>query len=155
MKQAYYYFLFRIFRFYKDRYKEGDKSAIWSVICVSTTCIGFNLLTVYFFFDFVDILPMFSNKYWAMSFMIGVGIVNYLFFIKDKKFLNCGFIKDRKGGAKIIAYFIISVAISIVIANFNREKIFAERRANPPTEEVVPQNSLERQIRDWWNNRKK
>jgi len=149
MKQAYYYFLFRIFRFYKDKYKDNDKQAIFGVICVSTTCICFNLLTVYFFFNFFDILPMFSNKYLVIPIMVGIGIVNYLFFIKDKKFLKYGFIKDRKGTVKIIAYYVISLAIFIVIANFNRQKISSNRL---PNENQPKKESLEGKIRRWFKD---
>jgi len=147
MKRAYYYFLFRIFRFYKDKYKYNDKEALFGTICLSTTCVFVNLFTVYAFFNFFDILPMFSNKYLVIPIMVVIGICNYLLFIKDKKFLKYGFTKNKIGTIKIIAYYVISLAVFIVIANFNRQKIFS----NTPSSDIntPKKESLEGKIRDW------
>jgi hypothetical protein len=153
MKKAYYYFLFRIFRFYKDKYKYDDWEALFLVVCISTTCIYFNLFSIYALANYFDLVPMFKNKYWVLPIMAIIAILNYYSFIRKKAFLECNFTKDKKGGWKVIIYFLITAAIAITIGYFNRQKIFAERKEKFPTEETVKQNSLESKLRDWWNNR--
>ena len=151
MKRAYYYFLFRLFEYYKQ--KEPDIPLFVTTV-TSTVVLFFNLYPIYALAGYFELVPMIENKYWVIPIMAVIAFFNYYFFIRKKEFLNYGFTKNKKGTWGITVYIFITAVIAIGTAQFNREKIFAEHRANPPTEEVVRQNSLEQQIRDWWSNRR-
>jgi hypothetical protein len=150
MKQAYYYFLFRTFRYYKDKLKEDDKNASFATVCVSSIILFFNLFSIYVLVDYLDIIPMFKNKYWVIIILAVIAILNYYFFIRKKEFLDCGFTKNKIGTLKIIAYYVISLVIFITIACFNRHKTFSNM---PPPDPNQPRpESLEGKIRDWIKN---
>lgn len=136
MMKVYYYFLFRIYRYYIDKQNENEFQAVFSATAVSTVIIYFVLLFIYGSANYFDLLPMIKNKMYVIPIMIVIGIINYYYFVKQKKFLNYNFQKDRKGGRYIII-FIIFLGISfITLANINRKKIFEERRRNPLIEQV-------------------
>lgn len=150
--KVYYYFLFRIYRYYKDKERESDFQALFGASAVSTVIIYFILLFVYGFVNYLDLLPMIKNKMYVIPFMVGFWFINYHLFVKNKKFLNYGFQKDRKGGV-LITIFIVVLGVSfIILSNANRTKIFEERRKNPPVEEMEKKPSLEGEIRKWFEN---
>ncbi|SFA42877.1 hypothetical protein SAMN04488511_103187 [Pedobacter suwonensis] len=66
MMRAYYYFLFRVYKFYTDRMKKNDIPLIY-VASISTLLIFFNVFTVYswlIYSDyFNDIIP---SKYYVL-----------------------------------------------------------------------------------------
>ncbi|MDR7131003.1 hypothetical protein J2X69_003362 [Algoriphagus sp. 4150] len=149
MKRAYYYFLFRIYWYYKDKVKENDATALFSVTAVSTTLISINLLFLYGVMDNFNFTPMLTNKYYTVFIMVSIGFVNHYLFVRNKKFLNYGFEKDRKGGIYIVIYIILSFVFSFVEGKYNREKIFegrADEISNEPQKE-----SLEGKIRKWFD----
>ncbi|PXW08002.1 hypothetical protein C8D70_1196 [Chryseobacterium sp. CBTAP 102] len=151
--KAYYYFLFRIYRYYKDKQNENELQAIFSVITVSTLIAS---LTIFFFhglLNYLGILPMYSNKFYMILFMIIVGFINYFFFIRDKNFLNYDFQKDKKGGFYIIVYIILLGILLFVLSNINREKIFEERKKNPQTEQTQKTASLQSEIENWFKEK--
>lgn len=151
--KAYYYFLFRIYRYYKDKQNENELQAIFSVITVSTLIAS---LTIFFFhgsLNYLGILPMYSNKFYMILFMIIVGFINYYFFIRDKNFLNYDFQKDKKGGVYIILYIILLGILLFVLSNINREKIFEERKKNPQTEQTQKPASLQSEIENWFKEK--
>ncbi|WP_277115528.1 hypothetical protein [Chryseobacterium sp.] len=151
--KAYYYFLFRIYRYYKDKQNENELQAIFSVITVSTLIAS---LTIFFFhglLNYLGILPMYSNKFYMILFMIIVGFINYFFFIRDKNFLNHDFQKDKKGGFYIIVYIILLGILLFVLSNINREKIFEERKKNPQTEQTQKPASLQSEIENWFKEK--
>ncbi|REC61488.1 hypothetical protein DRF65_14950 [Chryseobacterium pennae] len=148
--KAYYYFLFRIYRYYKDKRNEGEFEALFSVAAVSSVILSFHLIGVYIITNYFDLVSVITNKVYMILFMIIVGCVNYYFFVRDKKFLNYGFQKDRKGGIYIIIYiFFLGISL-IIVSNINREKIFEERRKNPTIENTGNRKSLIGDIVKWF-----
>lgn len=150
--KGYYYFLFRVYKLYKDKMNETDFQALFSTIAVSSVILSFHLIGAYVVLNYFDFVPIVTNKFYMILFMVIVGCVNYFFFIRKKKFLNYGFQKDRKGGIYIVIYIIFLCISLLILANINRTKIFEERRKNPPVEEVEKKPSLEGEIRKWFEN---
>lgn len=146
--KAYYYFLFRIYRLYKDKNKESDAQALFSATAVSTVIVSFILLFLHGIANYFDLLPMFTNKYSAAFFMIVIGLINHYLFVRGKKFLNCGFQKDKKGGFLIVILILALGILFIVFANINRERIFKERADKVSNESR--KESLEGKIRKWF-----
>ncbi len=128
--RAYYYLLFRIFKYYTEKGKESDKVAIIRAVLSTSLLIYFTIYTILIYFDnyFFEISNIIlPNKGLILLYLFLLGFLNYWFFIKDRKFLNYNFKSDKKGGYAIIG-FIIFLALSFVfIAIKNREKIFNER----------------------------
>ncbi|MBC7525483.1 MAG: hypothetical protein H7239_13725 [Flavobacterium sp.] len=128
--KLYNYLLFRIFNYYRNDYKESDGLSKYSTVLVSTLILYFILLVLilyidFYFFKILDyILP---NKISVLLCLIFIGLLNYYFFIKDKKFLNYDFKNGKKGGYIIIFFIVLLALIFVFIANKNRDKIFKER----------------------------
>lgn len=149
MRRAYYYFLFRVYWYYRDRVKENDATAMFSVVAVSTLLLCFNFITIYFVVNYFNFVPIVTNEFHMVLFMVIVGCINYLFFIKGRKFLNDDFQKDRKGSVLIIAYIIFTFSLSLFVGQLNRERIFKEGKGeilNEPRKE-----SLEEKVRKWFD----
>ncbi len=147
--KAYYYLLFRIYRYYKDKQNENEFQALFSAIAVSTTIISINVITIIgligLFYN-IQLIP--STKYIVLG-MLLIGILNHLLFVRPKKFLQYNFQKNKKGGVLIIVYLIISASLTFIVGHYNRKKIFEERKKNSPTEQVQNRPSLEGKIRKW------
>lgn len=47
---------------------------------------------------------------------------------------------------------LFTAASFIVVANYNRDKIFEQKRKGPATEQVEQRPSLEGKIRKWWKD---
>lgn len=124
---AYYYFLYRIYRFYTDIIKE-KQIPLFYTSCVSAIIVYLNFYTLYtcliYKNFFKDIIP---NKYYVIIPMVIILAVNYFVFVKNKLFLDCNFTKDRRGGILIILYLVISVGLFVTVANLNRGKIISEK----------------------------
>lgn len=125
--KAYHYLLFRIYMFYKDTMKEGS-NLLLTTSFVSTVMISINLITIYFYFNYKDLLSAIPNKYYIIGFMILIWGINYFFIIKKEDFLKRNFNKDKKEGTLVIVYIILTAFFAIVAANYNREKIFEQRK---------------------------
>jgi len=82
-------------------------------------------ILTYYCFDISKILI--PNEFSVFIYVIIFGLLNYYFFIKDKKFLNYGFEADKKGGYFIVVFIILMAVSFVFIANKNREKISQER----------------------------
>jgi len=146
--KTYYYFLFRIYVLYKDKMKESNNLALFSTTAVSTLILSLNLITLYFVANYFGLMPIVTNKLYMVLFMFTVGCINHYFFVRERKFLNCDFHKDRKGGFLVVAYITFAFALVIIIGQYNREKIFNEHKgeiSNEPRKE-----SLEGKIRKWF-----
>jgi len=150
--RAYYYFLFRVYKFYTDRMKENDIPLIY-VASISTLLIFFNVFTVYswlIYSDyFNDIIP---SKYYVLIPIAIIWLLNYLVFVRRELFLECNFTKDIKGGLLIILYMVITAASFIIVANYNREKLLKHQQEHPVTEQVKQRPSLEGKIKKWWKD---
>lgn len=150
--KIYNYLLFRIYRFYTDVMKEKEIPLVY-VTTVSTLFIGFNLYTISSYLVFKDIIhEVISSKSRVIVFMVIVLCLNYILFIKGKRFLNYNFKKDFKGGISIIFYMLFTAIMSIWVANLNRAKIFEQRRKEPLKEHTPRRPSLEGKIREWFKN---
>jgi amino acid transporter len=76
-----------------------------------------------------EILP---NKTVLIFFILIIGFLNYMFFIKHKNFLNYGFKTDKEGGFTIVGFLIFIVICFVFVANKNRDKIFNESEKHIP-----------------------
>lgn len=148
--KVYYYLLFRVYRYYKDNQNENDFQALFSVTAVSSVILSFHLIGAYIITNYFDLVPIVTNKFYMILFMVVIGWGNYYFFIKKKEFLNYGFQKDRKGGIYIIIYISSLVALLLILSNINRKKIFEEKKKSPPIEQIEKRPSLEGKIRKWF-----
>ncbi|KYH04739.1 hypothetical protein REB14_08535 [Chryseobacterium sp. ES2] len=152
--KAYYYLLFRIYRYYKDKQNENEFEALFSATAVSTTLISINVITliglVGFFYN-IQLIP--STKYIVLGILL-TGILNHLLFVRAQKFLNYNFQKDKKGGVLIIAYIIISASFTFIVGNYNRKKIFEERKKNYPADQTGRPQSLQSEIENWFKEKK-
>jgi predicted PurR-regulated permease PerM len=81
-----------------------------------------------------------------------LGLLNYYLFIRDKKFLERGFKKDKKGGVLIVVLIISIIFTFISVANMNRAKIIKKiEESGVNNKQLNKKNSLERRIRDWFD----
>jgi amino acid transporter len=110
--------------------ENDERTAVIITTTTSTFILYSFILTIVSFIDFY-IFEIFDliipNKMLVIMYMGVIGILNYRFFIKDKKFLNYNFKIDKKGGYAIIGFIAILALLFVLIANKNREKIFKER----------------------------
>lgn len=146
--KTYYYFLFRIYRYYKDKQGESDFQALFAATAVSTVVLSFHLIALYIVANYFGLLPIVTNKLIMVLFMVTIGCINHYCFVRERNFLNYDFQKDIKGGFLIVAYIILSLILVLILAQFNREKIFKEEAgkiSNEPRKE-----SLEGKIRKWF-----
>jgi hypothetical protein len=120
--KIYYYLLFRIYRFYIDILKEEDIPLIF-VTSVSTILIYINIYTINVVLGLFNIGPIIDSKFFVISVLIAIWIVNYVFFVKPKNFLEYNFKKNRLGGFFIIVYIILTGVLFILVANHNRAVI--------------------------------
>ncbi|KFF25297.1 hypothetical protein IW16_14875 [Chryseobacterium vrystaatense] len=149
--KAYYYFLFRIYRYYIDNQNENEFQAVFSATAVSTAVLSIAIISFLGVLDFLDILSIPSKKYIIFG-MILLGIFNHFFFVREKKWVDYDFEKDKKGGFKIIICILFLFLFVLIGGSFNRKKIFEERRRNPSIE-VERRSSLESEIRKWFEEK--
>jgi len=149
--KAYCYFLFRVYKFYTDKIGESENQALFSANAVSTIIIFFIVLSIYGLANYFSIIPMFKNKMYVIPFMIAIGIINYFFFVRSKKFLSYDFQKDRHGGWLIVVFIVVLGGAFITLSNVNRKKVFEERKKKPQIEQTEKRESLEGKIRKWFN----
>ncbi|SMP27418.1 hypothetical protein SAMN06265346_110113 [Flavobacterium hercynium] len=129
--KAYYYLLFRLYSQLMNPKNGYDERTVINITTTTSTLIVYlSLLTILLFVDFYyfKILDLINqNSISVILNMFIIGIINYVYFIKDKKFLEKGFKTDKKGGYVIILFIVLNSMCLLYFANKNREKIFAER----------------------------
>ncbi|MGJ1438718.1 hypothetical protein [Sphingobacterium siyangense] len=123
------------------------------VTTVSSLFIYLNLFTIYGYLLYRDLIDeMISGKFQVIVFMVIVLCLNYILFIKGKRFLNYNFKKDFKGGLMIAIYMLLTATSLIWVINLNRAKIFEQQRREPLKEHTPRRPSLEGKIREWFKN---
>ena len=129
--KAYNYFLFRIYWFYRTRFKEGHKMALLSTSIVSAVVIFFSIFIIIggFYFILDQTAPSLEKFYKivVLCCLLIIWFLNYYLVIKPKMFMKESFEKDKKGGYAIIGFIVFLALIFVFIANKNRERIFKER----------------------------
>ena len=121
--------------YYKDSKKElGDYEITTSI--VSATIISINLVSLYFILVYCGIVPSITNKLYVIILMILVWACNYFIFIRNQKFLNYNFVKDKIGGYLVVGFIILNVLFALSIALLHREQI----RSNKTRIEVIAFN---------------
>ncbi len=118
----YYYFLFRIYMFYKDTIKEKNGFSLTASM-VATVLIGINLITIntlfYLIFNFwIDL-----NKTNTTIFSIVLWILNYFFLVRKEEFLKMNFTKDARGGGLVVLYIFISFLTAIICGIISHNKV--------------------------------
>lgn len=128
----YYYILYRIFNSLSDPKKQNNTVTINILLTnTSTLILWFGIYTIltyidYYCFNISSILV--PNQSFVVIYVIILALLNYYFFIKDKKFLNYGFKADKKGGYFIVGFIILMAVSFVFVAKNNREKISQERK---------------------------
>lgn len=107
--KAYYYLLYRIYSFYVNKMKEEQVPLVY-VTSISTILIFINLFSIYGLLSYYNFILMLPNKYYVITSVFIIWILNYLLFVRDKKFLNYDFRKNNNGSVLIIIYFLLTVA---------------------------------------------
>ena len=134
---------------YKDsKYESGNY--LLSTSLAATALIGINLMSAIFMLEYFDIIKVFNSKYSVLVFMFIVWFVNYYFFIKDGKFLQYNFKKDRKGGILIVLYLVFTVISTVYVVKINRENRRRIRNKLPKIEHKQRKPSLEEDVRKWF-----
>ena len=146
MKQAYCYFLYCIYRYYKVKRNESDLEAIVGVVAVSTLFLFFNFGTLQTLLVLCGLIQDITNIIYAILIMLLLGVFNYYFFIKDKSFLKCIHTRSKRKNFWVLVYMFTTVVLAIGSAYMNRQKVYSER---PPLPEHLRKESLEGRIRDW------
>lgn len=121
--KAYYYLLFRIYMFYKDTMKEKNL-LIFTTSVITTVIITINLMSIYYLFVLNNVFPELPNKYYAIGCGILICFLNYFFIVKNKKFLNYNFQKDKIGGAVVVGFVVLTAIVFITIGNIYRSKMY-------------------------------
>jgi hypothetical protein len=129
--KTYYYFLFRIYWFFRDVVKEGHKMSLISTSIASTLFLCFTLYTSiqlsYFFKTSTSADLGLNYKFWILVIGFFLWLINYYAFIKPRIFLKKNFKKDIKGGFACLLFVSALGFLFLIGANKNRDKIFKER----------------------------
>jgi len=148
--KIYYYFLFRVYRFYTDKMKE-TKIPLFYTSAVSTAVTGFNLFTIYSILNYIEVVKMFSGKYLILIPTVILWGITHFLFVRGKAFLKYDFKKSIKGGFLVVAYIMFTAIAFIIVANLNRAKLAKGSIGNPVKNEQVQKKkpSLEGKIQNW------
>lgn len=122
MLRVYQYFLFRIYHFYVNVFKEKDLP-IFYTSGVSSVILGMTIILMYSFFEYMGNFPTIDFKYFNSSIILITWLLNYIFFIRDKKFLDKNFKADILGGVLIILLIISLILLLIVVAKLHRGEL--------------------------------
>lgn len=128
--RIYNYLLFRIYDYYIRVRKEDAGLSLYFTVTASTLIIWFILFIVSAYIDFYCL--EFShiaetNRFSIIISMTIIGLLNYWFFIKDRKFLNYNFKADKKGGYTIVGFLVLLALIFAIIVNKKRDRISNEQ----------------------------
>ena len=122
--KAYNYLLFRIYTYYKDNGKnETENLLVFSTACVVTLIGVLNIMWIYFLCLLLDFFPHFINKFYLFGVIFLVFMLLYNFNIKDKKFLNHNFEKDRIGGFAVVGIFFLTGLMTFIVGTIYRNKV--------------------------------
>lgn len=131
--KLHYYFLFRVYWFFRDVVKEGHKMSLISTSLASVLFLYFILYTIIGLVYFFKVSTYFSlglnYKFWILLIGIILWLLNYYLFIKPRNFLRQDFKKDKTGGVLVLFFIVLLGYLMIVGANKNREKKVEENRA--------------------------
>jgi hypothetical protein len=130
--KIYYYFLYRIYWFFRDYIKEGHKMSLISTSILSTIFLYFALYSIFLalWFFKLSIFVDFGNyyKFWILLIGMFIWVFNYYFLIKPRNFLRMNFNKDLLGAFLILLSIISLGAVFLTGANKNREKIIKQKQ---------------------------
>lgn len=128
--KAYYYLIFRIYKYYTDYCKQDDKTAVISTSIISSFVTIFSILTILLYFDnyyFSFINTILPNKIITVFYIIILALINHLLFIRQKRFLNYNFSKTKNGKLLVFTYFLFIIILFYYIVDIHTDKIFKER----------------------------
>ena len=106
--------------YHKDILKEKG-NLIYATTISTSAIISFNVMTIYFYLVSIDKLPLVPNKFYMIFFAGIIALANYSI-IRTKKFLECNFRTDKKGGYIIVGFAVLSFIILFTFVDFNKSK---------------------------------
>ncbi|KQO32742.1 hypothetical protein ASF10_19995 [Flavobacterium sp. Leaf82] len=115
--KTYYYLLFRIYKFYE---KNENANFTLSASFVSTVLLAVNLITIFLFLNFYDIVTFIPDIKYLITSLICLWAFNYFFIVKKERFLEQNFEKDKTGGMCVVLYIILTFTFAFLMAKFNR-----------------------------------
>jgi hypothetical protein len=122
MLKIYKYFLFRIYHFYVNTFKE-NQIPVFYVGAVSSLILGFTLRLIYGYFELIGFVPSMDTSYSSVAIIFIIWGINYYLFVRDKEFLKKGFKNDVLGGVLIVAYIVLLIVLLIVKAEIKRARL--------------------------------
>lgn len=130
--KLYYYFLFRIYWFFRDVVKEGHKMSLISTSLASVLFLYFIVYTIIGLVYFFKVSTYFSlglnYKFWIVLIGLVLWLLNYYLYIKPRNFLRQDFKKDKIGGILVLFFIVLLGYLMMVGVNKNREKIIEEKK---------------------------
>ncbi|MGY5353467.1 hypothetical protein [Wenyingzhuangia sp. IMCC45467] len=128
--KAYYYLLFRIYKYFEGIEKKKNSFNIspkQHVIVESTFILYIILISIITYLEYLNYIPKYNiSKIYIVLIMFIIGLINYLFFLKGEKYLKMGFKKDLNGGIVIVSFLLLILFLFLNIASKNRETIFSK-----------------------------
>ncbi|PZR23801.1 MAG: hypothetical protein DI539_02180 [Flavobacterium psychrophilum] len=130
----YNYFLFRLFKQLESKNTE-EKTVVLLTITTSTFLLLFLLMVILLFCSlFIFPIPLQGlSRLSVLIIFISIGCLNYFFFIRNRKFLDCNFKQDKYGVYYIFLAIIILFTSFIVLANINRSRMINKESLKPGT----------------------
>lgn len=117
--KLYYYLLFSIYMFYKNRMKETQMLLFYTTV-LSSLLISFNILSIMEFLNVWQLTDFQINKWHILFGALLLNLFNYYFVIRKELFLKYNFKNSIKGGLLVILYIILTAIFTILSANSYR-----------------------------------
>lgn len=123
MLRVYQYFLFRIYHFYVNVFKEKDLPVFYTG-AISTLFLYFTLILVYGFFELVGFVPVNKSSYlFTVLTIFAVWLLNYFLFVRQEEFLKKNFKNDLLGGILVVAYLVLLLTLLIIQGKISRGEL--------------------------------
>ena len=107
-----------IYRFY---IKYNESSPHTMVFWVTTSVVSFNALSILSMLSFFLLERVPFSKSYLYLLIILIGVINYIFFLKDKLYIE--FVPTKKFNFKVVIYVIFSVITMIASIALVKDKI--------------------------------
>lgn len=129
--KAYYYLLFRIYKYNTDYLKKDVQSSMLSTSIISSFVLAFTLFTILVYVDnycYPLFGILFPNKLVIVIYAIIVFCINNWLIIKKEKFLKFNFEKTKTGTFLIILFVLFLITSFYYVVDKHTKEIFDKRR---------------------------